>query len=118
MKHYGDEIYIISGSTFTKNNIVLSASLLNDEAVKKLDIKGNDIKAKIRDVALILLEEINKAEKRQLPDNLKIEHIQKSEVEKNEGDQNRGKFRVNKIQFVYIIWFQVRSLVWQRRCMC
>ena len=69
--------------------------------MKKLDIKGNDIKAKIRDVALILLEEINKAEKRQLPDNLKIEHIQKSEVKKNGGDRNRGKFRVNKKPYYY-----------------
>ena len=89
MKHYGDEICIISGSTFTKNNIVLSASLSNDEAVKKQDIKGNGIKAKICDVALILLEEINKAEKGQLPNNLKI---QKSEVEKNGADGSRGKF--------------------------
>ena len=69
--------------------------------MKKLDIKGNDIMAKIRDVALILLEEINKAEKRQLPDNLKIEHIQKSEVKKNGGDRNRGKFRVNKKTYYY-----------------
>ena len=89
LKHYGDEISIISGSTFTKNNIVLSASLSNDEAVKKQDIKGNGIKAKIRDVALILLEEINKEEKGQLPNNLKI---QKSEVEKNRADGSRGKF--------------------------
>lgn len=92
MKHYGDEISIISGSTFTKNNIVLSASLSNDEAVKKLDIKDNDIKAKIRDVALSLLEEINKEEKGQLPNNLKIQYIQKSEVEKIRADGSRGKF--------------------------
>ena len=32
-------------------------------------------------IALILREEINKAEKRQLPDNLKIEDIQKGEVD-------------------------------------
>ena len=71
MKHYGNEICIISGSTFTKGNIVFSASLSVDEAVKKLDIKGNDIKAKISDVALILRERVNKTEKRQLPHNLK-----------------------------------------------
>ena len=70
MKHYGNEICIISGSTFTKGNIVFSASLSVDEAVKKLDIKGNDIKAKIGDVALILRERVNKTEKRQLPHNL------------------------------------------------
>ena len=57
--------------------MVFSACLPVDVAVKKLDIQGNDLKAKIRDVALILREEINKAEKRQLPENLKIEDIQK-----------------------------------------
>ena len=84
MKYYGDKICIISGSIFTKGNIFLSASLPVDEAVKKLDIKGNDIKAKIRDVALILRDEINNAEKRQLPDHLKIEDIQKGDIDKPE----------------------------------
>ena len=60
LKHYGDKICTISGSTFMKGNIVLSASLSVDEAVKKLEVKGNDLKAKIRDVALILREDINK----------------------------------------------------------
>lgn len=70
MKYYGNEICIISGSTFIKGNIVFSASLSVDEAVKKLDIKGNDIKAKIGDVALILRGRVNKTKKRQLPHNL------------------------------------------------
>ena len=48
--------------------------------MNKLNVKGNDLKAKIRDVALILREELKKSEKRQLPDNLKIDHIQKGEV--------------------------------------
>ena len=61
--------------------MVFTASLSVNEAVKKLDVKGNDLKVKIRDVALILLEEINKSEKKQLPENLKIEDIQKSEVD-------------------------------------
>ena len=39
------------------------------------------IKEKIRDVALVLREEISKTEERQLPDNLKIEDIQKGEVD-------------------------------------
>ena len=81
LKHYGDKICIISGNTFTKDNMVFTASLSVNEAVKKLDVKGNDLKVKIRDVALILLEEINKSEKKQLPENLKIEDIQKSEVD-------------------------------------
>ena len=81
MKHYGDKICIIRCSTFTKGNIVFSASLSVDEAMKKLDIKGSDLKAKIRDAALFLREEIKKEEKRQLPENLKIEDIQKGEVD-------------------------------------
>ena len=52
-----------------------------DEAVKNIDIKSNDIKAKIHDVVFILQEEIKKAEKRQLSNNLKIEDIQKGEVD-------------------------------------
>ena len=39
------------------------------------------IKEKIRDVALVLREEISKTEESQLPDNLKIEDIQKGEVD-------------------------------------
>ena len=39
------------------------------------------IKEKIHDVALVLREEISKTEESQLPDNLKIEDIQKGEVD-------------------------------------
>ena len=46
-----------------------------------LSVDGADLKAKIRDVALILREEINKSEKRQLLENLKIEDVQKGEVD-------------------------------------
>ena len=52
-----------------------------DEAVKNVDIKSNDIKAKIHDVAFMLQEEIKKAGKGQLSNNLKIEDIQKGEVD-------------------------------------
>ena len=72
---------MISGSTFIKGNIVYSAPMSVDETVKNIDIKSNDIKAKIHDVAFILQEEIKKAEERQLSNNLKIEDNQKGEVD-------------------------------------
>ena len=51
-----------------------------DEAVQKLDIKGDDMKTKVRDIALLLREEINRAERFPLPNNLKIEDIKRGEV--------------------------------------
>ena len=51
-----------------------------DEAVQKLHIKGDDMKTKVRDIALLLREEINRAERFPLPNNLKIEDIKRGEV--------------------------------------
>ena len=63
-----------------KGNILYGSSLSLDEAVQKLDIKGDDMKTKVRDIALLLREEINWAERFPLPNNLKTEDIKTDEV--------------------------------------
>ena len=50
------------------------------EAVQKLDIKGDDMKTKVRDIALLLRDEINRAERFPLPNNLIIEDIKRGEI--------------------------------------
>ena len=71
------KICIVSGNK-RKGNILYGSSL--DEAVQKLDIKGDDMKTKVRDIALLLREEINRVERFLLPNNLKIEDIKRGEV--------------------------------------
>ena len=78
-KYYGEKICIVSGNK-RKDNILYGSSLSLDEAVQKLDIKGNDMKTKVRDIALLLREEINWMERFPLPNNLKIEDIKRGEV--------------------------------------
>ena len=78
-KYYGEKICIVSGNK-RKGNILYGSSLSLDEAVQKLDIKGDDMKTKVRDIALLLREEINRAERFPLPNNLKIEDIKRGEV--------------------------------------
>ena len=68
------------GGNKRKGNILYDSSLSLDEAVQKLDIKGDDMKTKVRDIALLLREEINRAERFPLPNNLKIEDIKRGEV--------------------------------------
>ena len=50
------------------------------EAVQKIDIQGDDTKIKVRDIALLLREEINRAERFPLTNNLKIEDRKRGEV--------------------------------------
>ena len=76
-KYYGEKICIVSGNK-RKGNYGSSLSL--DEAVQKLDIKGVDMKTKVRNITLLLREEINRTEKFPLPNNLKIEDIKRGEV--------------------------------------
>ena len=78
-KYYGEKICIVRGNK-RKGNILYVSSLSLDEAVQKLDIKGDDMETKVRDIALLLREEINRAERFPLPNNLKIEDIKRGEI--------------------------------------
>ena len=79
-KRYGEKICIVSGNK-RKGNILYGSSLSLEEAVQKLDIKGDgDMKTKVKDIALLLREEINRAEIFPLPNNSKIEDIKRGEV--------------------------------------
>ena len=49
-------------------------------AVQKLHIKDGAMKTKVSDIAILLREEINRAEKFPLTNNLKIEDIKRGEV--------------------------------------
>ena len=59
-KHNGDDILISSG-TSRKGNVVYSASMSLEEAVRKVDFKCNDLKGKVREMALMLHQVIKKA---------------------------------------------------------
>ena len=61
-KHNGDDILISSG-TSRKGNVVYSASMSLKEAVRKVDFKDNDLKGKVREMALMLRKEIFRAKK-------------------------------------------------------
>ena len=78
-KCYGEKICIVSGNK-RKGNILYGSSLSLEEAVQKLDIKGDDKKTKVRDIALLLREEINRAERFPLSNNLKTKDIKRGEV--------------------------------------
>ena len=78
-KCYGEKIRIVSGNK-RKGNILYGSSLSLQEAVQELDVKGDDMKTKVRDIALLPREEINRAESFPLPNNLKIEDIKRVEV--------------------------------------
>ena len=79
-KHNGDDILISSG-TSRKGNVVYSASMSLKEAVKKVDFKDNDLKGKVREMALMLRKKIFRAKKTLLPKDLKLSDIEKGEVE-------------------------------------
>ena len=70
-KHNGDDILI---STY-------SASMSLEEAVRKGDIKDNDLKGKVRKMALMLRKEIFRSKKSLLPRGLKPSETQKGEAE-------------------------------------
>lgn len=80
-KCYGEKICIGSGNN-RKNNTLYDRSLSLDEAVQKRDIKGDAMKMKVRDIALLLREEIigRRDSPQPLPINLKIEDIKRGEV--------------------------------------
>ena len=61
-KHNGDDTLISSG-TSRKGNVVYSASMSLKEAVRTVDFKVNDLKGKIREMALMLRKEIFRAKK-------------------------------------------------------
>ena len=79
-KHYEEKISIVNGKK-KRGNIIFGCSLSLEEAVQKLNVKGDDVKAKVRDIALLLREEINKAERCALPNDMKLDDILKGEVE-------------------------------------
>ena len=78
-KCYGEKTCIVSGNK-RKGNILYGTSLSLEEAVQKRDIKGDDMKTKVRDIALLLREEINRAERFPLSNNLKTKDIKRGEV--------------------------------------
>ena len=78
-KYYSEKLCIVSGNK-RKANILYGSSLSLGEAVQKLDIKGDDMKTKVRDIALLLREEINRAERFPLSNNLKTKDIKRGEV--------------------------------------
>lgn len=77
----GEKICTDSGNN-RKNNTLYDSSLSLDEAVQKRDIKGDAMKMKVRDIALLLREEIigRRDSPQPLPINLKIEDIKRGEV--------------------------------------
>ena len=79
-KHNGDDTLISSG-TSRKGNVVYSASMSLKEAVRTVDFKVNDLKGKIREMALMLRKEIFRAKKTLLPKDLKLSDTEKEEVE-------------------------------------
>ena len=68
-KHNGDDILISSG-TSRNGNVVYSASMSLEEAARKVDFKDNDLKGKVREMALIVPKEIFRAKKPLLPKDL------------------------------------------------
>ena len=81
-KHYGDEICIIYGQS-KKGKIIYSSATTMEEAVSRQSSISHDNKTKIRDVALLLREEIKQSEHQPLPSNIKIEDILKGFRGKN-----------------------------------
>ena len=55
-KCYGEKICIVNGNK-RKGNILYGSSLSLEEAVQKLDIKGDDMKTKVKDITLLLRED-------------------------------------------------------------
>ena len=78
-KYYSEKICIARGDK-RKGNILYRSSLSLEEVVQKVDTKSDDMKTKVRDIALILREEISRAERFSLPNNLKIEDIKRGEL--------------------------------------
>ena len=78
-KYYGEKICIVRGDK-RKDNILYGSSLSLEEVVQRVDTKDDDMKTKVRDIALILIEEISRAERFSLPNNLKIEDIKRGEL--------------------------------------
>ena len=74
--HYGGKIGIVNGHT-RKGNIVFSATMSVEEALRRQDNRAADLKAKIRDTALALRAEINKARKTPLPNSLNLSDLEK-----------------------------------------
>ena len=64
-----------------KGNVVYSASMSLKEAVRKVEFKDNDLKGKVREMALMLRKKIFRAKKTLLPKDLKLSDIEKGEVE-------------------------------------
>ena len=79
-KHNGDDILISSG-TSRKGNVVYSAFMSLKEAIRKVDFKDNDLKGKVREMALMLRKEIFRGKKPLLPKDLKLSDIEKGEIE-------------------------------------
>ena len=55
-KYCGEKTCIVSGNK-RKGNILYGSSLSLEEAVQKLDIKGDDMKTKVKDITLLLRED-------------------------------------------------------------
>ena len=79
-KHNGDDISISSGRS-RKGNVVYSATMSLEEAIRKVDVKDNDFKGKVREMAVILRKEIFKAKRPLLLKDLKLLDIGQGEIE-------------------------------------
>ena len=82
-KHFGEDICIEKGNT-RKGIIVFSASLSINDALLKQNDSLTNTKTQIRDVAFALRDAIKNLEKRPLSQNIKLEDLQKGEVDVHE----------------------------------
>ena len=57
LKKCHDEKKCVVCGNKTKGNILYGSSLSLEEAVQKLDIKGDDMKTKVKDITLLLRED-------------------------------------------------------------
>ena len=55
-KCHGEKKCVVCGNK-TKGNILHGSSLTLEEAVQELDIKGDDMKTKVKDITLLLTED-------------------------------------------------------------
>ena len=78
-KHNGDDTLISSGKS-RKGNIVYSASMSLEEAVRKTDVTDNDFK-EVPEMALMFRKEIFNAKLTLLPKDVKFLDIEKGDVE-------------------------------------
>ena len=64
-----------------QGNVVYSVSMSLEEVVRKVDLKDNDLKGKVREMALMIHKKTFRAKKALLPKDLKLSDIEKGEVE-------------------------------------